>query len=361
MESVAIYLGVFLIGTMFLKQGTHYRKTINIMSVIGLMIIILFAAGRYYVGTDCVTYNNIFARYAAYDWKTFFQITNAELLFALVAKVTFSAAGRVLTWGAFAALTVVPVYYTLKEEYPHVSFGVAMMVFLISFYTTSFNVTRQFVAVAIVFWGVKYVYNNRFVPFALSVVIASGFHQTAIIAILLWFLWDHKTHCAIIGWRRVCFLIGITLVIIFYQNVIEYLSSNISSFDKYESYTEISDRGKNRDLIVSIVEMVVLFLFRNPICNKDKRNDFLYSLLIISVLIGFTGFTHPQVKRIAYYFAMPSTVVLFSYLPTCFRNESRVVSKILIIGWFAGLFILTAYILGQANLIPYRFDLFSPW
>ena len=45
------------------------------------------------------------------------------------------------------------------------------------------NIMRQWIAVSIVFWGTKYLKDNRYIPFIISVVIATLFHTSAVIGL----------------------------------------------------------------------------------------------------------------------------------------------------------------------------------
>ena len=67
MESVEIYLLTFLVVTGCMYQQKVNKHTFNLFAIIGVFILIIFAAGRYHVGTDINTYTNIFERYSSYD------------------------------------------------------------------------------------------------------------------------------------------------------------------------------------------------------------------------------------------------------------------------------------------------------
>ena len=361
MISIGIYLLVFLVVAGCMHHEKDDKNIINLFAVIGLFILVIFAAGRYHVGTDINTYTNIFERYSSYDWSTFFSEVDSEILYAIIAKITYMCGGRVLTWGTFAALITIPTYLALKKQYPDISIGISFFVFGFSYYTTAFNITRQIIAVAIIFWGMQYIYKNKLVSYLLVVLVATGFHQSAIIAIVIWFLWDHKNECVVSGRRRVVTVIITTAFVFCYQNALEFLSSHISFLSTYGGYAETSTRGQNRDLYIHIVELIIVYFLQKHVEKENKFVTMMVNMLTISVLIGFTGFTHPQVKRMAYYFEMPAKLVLAGYLPYAFNGRSRWLAKILICIWFFALFILSSYILGEANLIPYRFDLFSAW
>lgn len=354
MGSLLIYITVLSAGAIFLSAS---KKKWALSAIFGLALVIIFAAGRFEVGTDSVTYQNIFSRNALMRWEAFFDKTHNDILFHTINKITYTWGGRVLTWGAIAALTVIPVYTTLRDEYPDISIGASMMVFLFLMYTTSFNVSREYIAVAIVFWGTRYVFKSKFIPFALCVLVAGLFHKSAFIAIILWLFWSHKNKKAITGWLR-AFLIGLSAVaVVGYQEIISFVSSNISYFKDYESYAIDSFVGANRDFYLNLVVLLVILIVSKSLKERDPRLDYMLTLLIIANLIGLTGFTHPQVKRIAYYFSTPAELTIFGYLPTSFKRLDKNLVMMFIVVYVIARFTLTAYILGQGHLIPYEFSL----
>lgn len=113
---------------------------------------------------------------------------------------------------------------------------------------------------------------------------------------MIWFLWDHKSNCPISGKRRIITIIVATVLVFFYQNALEFLSSHVTFLSTYEGYAEISTRGQNRDLYVHIIEWVIIYFLQKHM-EEDKAVVMMINMLTISVLIGFTGFTHPQVKE----------------------------------------------------------------
>lgn len=360
MASILLYLIVFTVSARLISTSNSTNNTSR-AAFVGLVLLIVFAAGRYHVGTDMTTYNYIFARYSKMSCFSFFRNIESEFLFRVIAKITFAIGGRVLTWASFAALTVIPVYLTLRDDYKELCLATSFFVFCVAYYTTSFNITKQFVAVAIVFWAIHFLFNNQFFPFLVSIVIAAGFHTSALLAISIWFLWDHKKNCAIKGKKRVLILIVISVVVFFSQSVIKYVTSHISYLSSFSSFSELDRRGLNRDFYVSLFECAFIFVLCSQQRKENEVLDFMFSLLLISTIIGFTGFVHPQIKRNAYYFSVPAHVIISGYLPYRFTENSRTISKLLICTYFAVLFVVTAFILGEGDLIPYRFDLFSKW
>lgn len=102
----------------------------------------------------------------------------------------------------------------------------------------------------------------------------------------VWFLWDHKSNCPISGKRRIITIIVATVLVFFYQNALEFLSSHVTFLSTYEGYAEISTRGQNRDLYVHIIEWVIIYFLQKHM-EEDKAVVMMINMLTISVLIGF--------------------------------------------------------------------------
>ena len=360
MESLVVYISVFSIGSMLLAIGKNKKLKINFIGLLGLFLVILFAGGRYHVGTDINTYMSRFISFQNTPWLIVFR-TNFELLYVTIAKISYSIGGRVLVLSIFASLIVIPTYITLVRFYPRCAIEVALLTFMFSFYSASFNVTKQYIATAIIFYFVQNVFNNKPIRFCIGVLLATMVHSTAILSILIWFMWDHEKNCPISLTKRLVVILGAIIAVFTYQYLIDFFASRFSMFAEYVSYSEFSDRGKNRDFWLGIMELIILYFFVRNLSQYDTRIQFFLDLYVIAILIGITGFSHPQVKRIAYYFAFPAKIVLFGYLPLSFTRDSGFFIKFCIWLYLIARFILVAYIFRQGDLIPYRFDLFSAW
>ena len=89
--------------------------------------------------------------------------------------------------------------------------------------------------------------------------------------------------------------------------------------------------------------------------EEEPRYQYFITLLILATLIGVTGFSHPQVKRIAYYFSIPADLVIYGYIPKKVPEQSRSLTFVILCIYVLARFTLTAYILKQGHLIPYEF------
>lgn len=357
LSSLVIYILVYVVSAYLLSKTYKNNKLIV---TVGLLIPILFAGCRFKVGTDFWQYMTNFIRWDSLTYSELLKESGGIVLYKSVCKFAYGLGGRVLTWCVLATLVLIPVYRTLRREYQKIFLGTAIAVFLLTAFTSAFNLSKQYIAVSIVFFGMKYIFDDKFLKFMLCVIIATLFHETAAIALVLWFFWDHKNHISIYGWRRVVIFVSTMIVVFFYREVIIYFSSKFGMFEDFANYAN-DLAANNRDFYVSLFKLVIVLMLSSRLRCRDEKNAFFINLLIVTTLVGMTGFTHPQVKRIAYYFSVPAETVLVGYIPYCFKTEQRNMGAILVVGFYIGLFTLTYYVLGQSHILPYIFDITSAW
>ena len=356
--SLCIYLGVLLFSAFLLNKKYEH---VQLATFLGMLIPIVFAAGRYKVGTDFWTYERIFQRVARESFGDFLKrlLLENDQLFTIICRYAYKLGGRVLTWGILAALIFIPIVRTCRKYYPDMSQGTAIAVFLLSAFVSSFNICREYVAVTFVFCSVSFVHENKLRRFLLMILLAILFHDTAFIALVLWFLWDHKKNGVISITKQIIFVLGTLVMALFYRQAIQLAARFIPQLRSYAEYYSSEIESGNRDFYVSVLVLIIVFCLIRHVRAVDKRADYFFILLIVGTLIGFTGFTHPQFKRIALYFSVPANIYFAGYMPRCFKKGQEVIASVLITGFYVALFILTFFILGQARLFPYVFNLTS--
>ncbi|MFM0779003.1 EpsG family protein [Streptococcus suis] len=347
------YFITYGIVTILLAVPTRDKLLRVICTVFAFVIIFIFSGGRYMVGTDSVTYQQIFERNAEMPWSEIFSPERKEILFAILSKVTYSYGGMFLTQGIFGVLTLLPVYATLKKDYKQIPMHYAMTIFLLLFFTTSFNILRQMLAVSIVFWGFKFIERGHLLRYILTVLIAMGFHSTALIALAILPLWNFRERKVLSNIPLVIFWATAFSVMVFFRGQV---ISFIEASDDYGSYASPETRGGNRDFILYVIELAYV----SAVLYKRRKSEhvlLLYQTMLMVVLIGLTGFFSPYIKRLAFYFSLPGRVLLFPEIEQYFVPTSKKVVHFLGYAWFILIFIVTVYILKQGNLLPYQFKI----
>ncbi len=358
MSSLLLYLFIFLFSSFLLNTRNQKNKY---SYYLGLAILIIFAAGRYKVGTDFWNYERVFQRLSSYSFPQFLNrlLSDNEQLFMILCRYTYKIGGRVLTWGTLAALILVLIIKSSRDLFSDFSFGTAIASFLFTGFASSFNVCREYIAIAIIFYSLKYVFNNKINKFVICIILSFFFHSSSLIALSIWFFWDHRNGKVISGYKRYIIIIITLIGTLIYKELITLLGSRFSLFESYVTYYTSEIESTNRDFYVSLLTLFVCIIFSRKIFSLDDRSNYFLLLIVVSTIIGITGFSHPQFKRVGLYFSIPGHFFFSGYIPKCMKHGQEKIGSTLIIGFYIIMFTIVYYIIGQSHLIPYHFDLVS--
>ena len=186
------------------------------------------------------------------------------------------------------------------------SFPCLVVFYYMSFYFMSLNGIRQFVAVAIVFWGTRYLGQKKFLRFILCICIAALFHQTAIVGFLLLLLnafqWKELQQKQKLLY--ILFILCVPLIIVL-------LSNKMAQYSRY-----FSDLSINIGLIVP-VKLALWMLCMLLMAHSAMYQEFLssihasekfdvrisYIIYLFGLLLVSLGYFFPTfIERISWYF-----------------------------------------------------------
>ena len=228
--------------------------------------------------------------------------------------------------------------------------SIAYFLFLFLYYTTSFNAVRQMLAVSIVFYALKYIVNPNVFKFIFFVVLASLFHNTAFIILLLYPLAVTKnTKIKVLS----CLLLLLSLY--YFDQIIMYISSIsfMQHFKMYSVYTD-SISFNNYSFYLEMFIFLVILIFRRGIFDFNSNYKVYFYLYILGLILMLTGFFNPYVKRISLYFIISSIILLPTIPLVCKNPKNKLVMYMFIFGYSVLKFIISVYILRQSNVIPYN-------
>ena len=304
-----------------MKKNDTLTKKINVYNIIGIVILSVVAA--LYVGqlySDIYYYEYVFNKNESLGYTEVIKNSGDNVLFYLLGKIIYHIGGKNLAFLFFDFIIVFSGYCYIKEKNENYSIFIGSLVFCINvYYSGAYNILKQGVALAIVLFAVRYVYENKFIEFATVVLIASLIHGTAIIALVMWIFWNHRTN-KMISLNRSCIYILISAIIILgYNYVLNYLSDKFNIFVEYTQYSNQIE-ATNRDFYVNLLILIVILIFSNRLIELDNKNHMLICIFIISMFTSYLGFFNPYVKRIGSYFMEPAKITLLGYLPSVFTE-----------------------------------------
>ena len=358
-NSWLLYLSVlsasaYLLG--FISQ-TQKKKTFFyfLITFIALALPILMAAYRS-CGSDTLGYmrNYIYTRRTPIK-EVFENISGlSESGHTLLTKFLGYFKSVRIYFGVYAAITVC-LFYFASKEYKKESIALSMLLFYFVTFTAAFNVMRQYIAVALVAFSLKYVFKRDFLRFMIFVLIASTFHTSALLVTFVYFLWSKNGK--LIPWPLLALVfVGVAAVSINLEGFLGAFADmefESEALQRYVGYTVNEVDAKNRDFYLNLLITVILLIHYTRLVKVDKRNSFFIFLFLISTALGLSGFVSPYAKRIAKFFSIASPWILAD-IPKCYKDHHSIwTARILVIFYALARFTLTAYILEQSNLIPY--------
>lgn len=370
-----MYLLCFAVSVAFayLAYKTNDRKRFWIYSVVSIAVVVLLAGLRAYsVGIDVMSYYEK-ARYwkGAINAKSLFAymkyyigLKYGEPLFALlvgtIAKITGEY--RVFLFST-QAIIVTGVYIGVFRQRKYINPAFVLLLFYLLFFNHSLNIIRQYIAMAIVFAAFADIQEKKYLRYCIAVVVAMGFHTTAVIALgplVLHFLmyYEHSKLEKFTPAKRSITIAGILgLAVIFFAPLVRLAMKTGVLNDRYEFF--LKDDAVSPAVIVSVIALMgltALFLFRKQVREQCEHANFFAMCSIAYVILLQLTWTVAFGKRIAFYFAFPDllTVGLIESSIKTPRMKNFMRIGILCVALAYWLYV---YVYRNASeTIPYRFS-----
>lgn len=238
---------------------------------------------RYDVGTDHLRYLDAY--------KTGDGIQRYEPIFLLITNCFRNNDFHPAIYFAFlASIQITCVYYALKGERYLMPF-VAVSLICGQFFIHWMNGIRQDLAGCIFFFAVNYIIDKRFGKYFLCCVIATGFHKSAIILLLLY---PFLKPCKDLTFNRLfqfVIMFASFLVMLTKKDFLSFLFpvldvfAQILGFDVYsesviETFTESTKAGNGISVILFFLIDTIIIFYSDKLKNafNDKRFITYYNL-----------------------------------------------------------------------------------
>lgn len=196
-------------------------------------------------------------------------------------------------------------------------------------YFLTFNVLRQWIACAIFLYAFKFIKNHSPVKYTFSILIASTFHDTAIIMLALYPLLLFKNMSF---YKEEMFSLLIAIFAFFKVDYVVKIMNSIclllglDYFQKYSSEYLLSQSGNSTFLIISII-ILILLNFK----LYDNENNSTYKNILIRYFLYLLPFSALSMKngiftRYLIYFEL-AIVPAIDFSFSLFERKSRVALK----------------------------------
>jgi len=220
----------------------------------------------------------------------------------------------------------------------------------VNLYFMSFTVIRQFIAISILTLSIPHIMERNFKRFCLIIGIATCFHYTAIVFLVMYFIYSDSL--TLFTWKNICAIILFMILLINIDVVFPFISKNASRLrEGYTEYEGINVTKRIIEVVVYFPVLLYVLIFKNRLIALNKINSVYIIMTFILIASKIIGLYAPALSRIHYYFLF-CIPILFSYAP-------RVVNKSIKPLFFSCIYIYIS--LSLLNIFEYQSQDFLPY
>lgn len=318
-------------------------KLRHLLGALSFLPLFLVSALRYNVGGDYIGYERIFK-----------NVTEGVDIYA---EPGFGLLNRLVAWysdniqwvyALSAAITLLLLFRTVFRESASPVLSLYLFVTM-GYFFSSFNILRQFIAVAIVFAAFPYLRERRFLPYLLAVAAAMTFHKTAVVMLPMYFLLPLRlkhSYMVTLGVAGLCLLP-------FRDRLTTLL---VNTFYPQYAGTALIQPLSTFEFLYYVVVFGGLLLLATRYRERfltDRTNLILYNALYYTFVLYLCFSFVPEINRVALYTEL--SVILL--IPRLLQAEAdgkvrRLYTGVCVVG-FAGFCVVSLAVLGRWSVLPY--------
>jgi len=323
-------------------------KYLNFSLFFTFLILFVFRAFRSLdVGGDLINYNNLFHYIGSKAWGDIFY-PGYEIGWLALNKLFFVVYPNfqiILVFVSFI-FTISLLYFIYKNSsYPWLSI---FLYISLNFLGATFNNERQAVAIALLFFSFKYLKDRKLVKFVFLVVFASLFHQSSLIFLVLYFLYNIK-----ISLRYWISIITIVISVFIFRIPLLEFSLRFFYTDKYLGITGYTGEGYLYFLFLVTILMLTVIMDKLGKFSDPNKKIFVH-MLVIATIIQIFAFEIGFIYRATSIFSV-SMIILIPEGIKIFSDQYSKITYISIIVIFFSLLYLSNLSNDTLGILPYTF------
>lgn len=344
------YLLVFVVGSLYFFLGKNLAQNKKLLLFFFLYVSLFIGLGDMIGGYDRYIYGEIFDSIA--DWvrgrNRFIDFTyliqgNEYGYFVWQLLVSMITPNRYM----FILFTTFLIYALLYRTFSNyiVDYPFATIIFLGLFYYFTMTYLRQVIAAAIIWQGLRYVWERRPFMFSLFVLLAFSFHNSALIFAPVYFVPLRKFSKTVVLLTLIsCLIIAMTPL----PNMLLSLSGETANMSERTAAYVNDSQGFRIEYLLEVIFFMWIYLSNYNRIDGTKNIVFLnVSILFCCILLIFMRFT--QGGRLAWYFFV-GPIYLLPYLSS--KKDAKWVKYITYCVCFF-LFLRVSYAWEMLN-VPYK-------
>lgn len=361
-ESALLYIFILITGSFFsylgsLKKYRNNTKT-NIWIYALILLLSIFAGFRNgETGVDTAHY--IIRYMEPIREGAFWSITDMSIGFKFIVWFTYLFTNHTfIVFTVIALITNSCIILRLWDYRNKSSFLLMFIMYYGFYYLITFNLFRQFLSIAIVFYYSRYIELKRYKTYIVGVVLAIMIHNISILGFMLIpidiLLSNENLKERKI--RRIVLLLSPIIILVISWGLLNY-------FD-FDHYIHLLNRpGNHGSNGISIpIKMLLGFIMYYGIRKRISYNindcaislaelNKIISIYFIGLLIGLTSYISYEAERLTYYFVMFEPILVSIKVKKNFQIQ--IIRYLYILFTIYSLYSKLAG--GGSKIIPYTF------
>lgn len=353
------YLG----GKKLKSEGIYEPNKLNILYLLILIIFSIFIGFRYDVGVDWQGY------VTDYIWLTSSSEFNYFDQYYEIGYYTINWFAGLLNLGhqgVFLFMAFISWYFYFKSVPKNIIPLFIFFIFVDEYFFWGMNGVRQFAAMAIWVYSIKYIIDKNLKYFLLTVIFASVFHLSSIFLIVFYifpFERMYNLYIWVIAYVLSLIVVFFIDLSVIYNNLdffVLALSDDIGTVERYARYAEsgrltAQETSLGLGFIFKIViNIMIIILSKSWIKRQPKYKPYLVLFFIGAILFNIF-YEFQLINRLSHYFLIFRPLLLaFIVRYYWVYMKDRLLGPSLMILYFI---IFVAAMYGNSNMCcPYQFQ-----
>ncbi|PGZ58652.1 capsular biosynthesis protein [Bacillus cereus] len=197
-------------------------------------------------------------------------------------------------------------------------------------YLVSMNGIRQYLAAAIIFAATKYIFDGNWKMYVLIVLIASTFHQSALVLIPLYFLIRRR------AWSGITFLLLFlaVLIVIGFNQFTEVLFKTIED-TQYGQYKEFHEGGANiLRVAVDSVPLILAYIGRDRLREIFPKCDYIVNMALLGTVFMFISTQNWIFARFSIYFGLYQLILIAWVIKLFTKKDQKLIYYSILVCYF---------------------------